>query len=406
MATGILLGSVIVAGLLVSLRPEPALRPLPSQIPFAITAPVVAGVGAIPVFGAGTVRPSAEIEVAAEVAGKVSWVNPAYRSGERVRQGQVLFRIDDADYRNRVQKARADVAAQKVALLQAEEDARIARSEYEGFRRREAKSVPWEQSSPLTRRQPQLEAAQAALARDLATLGDAELALARTEVRAPFDGVVRHESVDLGQFVAPGQRVGRLYATDAVEVVVPLADGDAALIPGLWELDTGDEDARVAVRVTADYGGGTYAWDGYLDRVAASLDEQTRTIDVVVRVPAPFTRGVQVRADDGEGSRSGADSRDRGGPPLLVGKFVEVRIQGIVPKRYFIVRRPALRPGSEVWAIREGPELTIVPVRVLQRTDDDVYVTGALEAGQAVVVGGIRLATEGMRVRIGAAESS
>ena len=45
--------------------------------------------------------------------------------------------------------------------------------------------------------------------------------------------------------------------------------------------------------------------------------------------------------------------------------------------------------------------LTIVPVRVLQRSDDKVFVTGTLKAGQAVVIGGIQVATEGMVVRIG-----
>ena len=63
------------------------------------------------------------------------------------------------------------------------------------------------------------------------------------------------------------------------------------------------------------------------------------------------------------------------------------------------MRRPALRPGNEVWAVRDGA-LTIVPVRVLQRSDDDVYLTGALRAGQPVVVGGMEIATEGMAVRV------
>ena len=91
------------------------------------------------------------------------------------------------------------------------------------------------------------------------------------------------------------------------------------------------------------------------------------------------------------------------GPPLHVGKFVEVRIEGIIPDRYFILRRSALRPGNEIWAVRDDTLLTIVPVRVLQRSDDKVFVTGTLEAGQAVVIGGIQVATEGMAVRIGGA---
>ena len=102
-------------------------------------------------------------------------------------------------------------------------------------------------------------------------------------MRAPFDGVVRDEAVDIGQFVSAGVGVGRLYAADAVEVVVPLSDADVALIPGLWELESGG--SRVAARVIAEYGDERYAWQGQVDRVEASLDAQTRTIDVIVRVP-------------------------------------------------------------------------------------------------------------------------
>ncbi|MCY3870879.1 MAG: efflux RND transporter periplasmic adaptor subunit [Gemmatimonadetes bacterium] len=387
LASAILLISTIVAYLMIWLKPEPEIRPLTSQAPFAVTALAVVGTGAIPVYGSGTVRPVAKIDVAAEINGKVVWVDPAFQSGGRVRKGQILFRIADADYQNKVQQARANVAAQHVALLRANEEAQIARSEYAQFRRDQTDIAG---GNPLALWEPQLEAARAAVTRDSAVLADAELALARTKVRAPFKGVVQAESIDIGQFVVAGQSVGRLYATDAVEVVVPLSDANAVLIPGLWELKAGDGDRRVVARVIAEYGDGSYAWDGYVDRAEASLDEQTRTINVIVRVPNPFTSGTRVEG-------AGADP----GPPLLVGKFAEVRIEGIIPDQYFILRRSALRPGNEVWAVRDDTLLTIVPVRVLQRSDDKVFITGTLKAGQAVVIGGIKVATEGRVVRIG-----
>ena len=376
-AAGILLGAVAIALIMIRLRPEPPLREPPSRVPFVTTASAVPGEGAIPVYGAGTVRPRAEIDVAAQINGKVAWVSPSFQGGGRVSQGQTLFRIDDADYRNRVQQAQANVAAGQVALLQAEEDARIAREEYELYRKREPNAASGA-ANPLTLRQPQLEAARAALARDSAALGDAELALSRTEVLAPFTGIVRRESVDLGQFVAAGQGVGRLYASDAVEVVVPLSDAEAALIPNLWGLRAGDGNRGVRVTVIAEYGEQNPERDGYVDRAEAALDEQTRTIDVVVRVPRPFSGN---------------------GPPLLVGQFVEVEIEGVAPERYFTVPRAALRTGNEVWALRDDNTVTIVPVQVLQRSDETVYVTGGLEAGQAVVVSGIQIATDGMVVR-------
>ncbi len=398
---GILLGAVVIAVVMVQLRPEPPLREPPSRLPFVTTATAEALQGSIPVFGAGTVRPRAEIDVAAEVGGKVAWVAPAFQSGGRVGAGDVLFRIDDADYRNRVQQARANVAAQQVSLLQAEEEARIARSEYEGFQRRSSDSTASGQASPLTLREPQLQAARAALARDSASLADAELALSRTEVMAPFSGIVRMETVDLGQFVGPGQSVGRLYADDAVEVVVPLSDQDAALISGLWRLAAGDGNRRVSAGVSAEYGDVLYSWSGYVDRAETALDEQTRTIDVVVRIPRPMAGGTP--ADHGTPGYEDEEAfSTREAPPLLVGQFVEVRIDGASPERYFAIPRAALRTGNEVWALRGGNLVTIVPVRVLQRADELVYVTGNLEDGQQVVVSGVQIATEGMAVRTGA----
>ncbi|MDE2922940.1 MAG: efflux RND transporter periplasmic adaptor subunit [Acidobacteriota bacterium] len=399
-AAAILVGATGLAVFMVSQRPEPERTPPPSQIPFAITAPAQASEGSIPVFGAGTVRPRAEIDIAAEVSGKVVWVDPSFQSGGRVREGQVLFRIDAVDYRSEVEKARANVALQRVEVLKAREEAQVARKQYEQFKERQAESGETSEASPLALWQPQLEAAEAALARDDATLAETELNLARTAVTAPFSGVVRTESVDVGQFVAAGRGVARLYASDAVEVVVPLSDREAALVPGLWDLRAGDGNREVAAQVVADYGGRRYAWDGYVDRVEGALDEQTRTLDVIVRVPEPYGSGAQEagHSDDAD-TDTAAD-----GPPLLVGKFVDVELEGIAPDAYFRIRRPALRPGNEVWVVRDG-KVTIVPVEILQRLDDDVYVTGDLEAGAQVVVGGIQVGTDGMEVRTASAQA-
>lgn len=390
----IAIGTVAVVALMLSLAPEPESREPPPQIPFAQTARVTAASGAIPVFGSGTVRPSEEIDVAPQVGGKVVWVNPRFRSGGRVEAGQTLFRIEEADYAYRLQEAEANVAASRVAFLREQEQAAIASAQYELYAERRGTGDPPSEASPLTLREPQLEAARAALSRDEARLEEANLALSRTRITAPFDGFVREESVDAGQVVSPGQPVGRLFASDAVEVVVPLSDADAALVPGLWGLEAGDGARDVAARVLAQYGQVTYAWEGYVDRGESSVDAQTRTIDVIVRVPAPFNAGAPA-------GQSGAVGDD---PPLLVGKFVEVEIEGLSPEDYFRIPRAALQPGNEVWTVADGV-VSIVPVQVLQRANDAVFVTGALRGGEAVITGGLQFATEGMRVQTASASS-
>lgn len=389
-AVAVIVGAVGLAALLVSLAPEPETHEPPSQIPYADTARVAAGAGPIPVHGAGTVRPSAEVDIAPQVGGRVVWVDPGFVNGRPVDSGQILFRLEEADYEYRVREAQAALAASEVAHLEAREDAGVARAEYERYAERRPDNAPPE-PNPLTLRVPQLKAAEAAVEREQATLAQAELALSRTRVAAPFDGIVGDETVSVGQLVAAGQSVGRLYASDAVEVVVPLSDADVALIPRLWESEPDRE--RVAARVFAEYDDVAYAWHGYVDRADASLDAETRTVDVIVRVPDPFAAGVRVAT--GRGSDTS--------PPLLVGKFVEVAIEGLVPARYFRIRRAALQTSNEIWTVGDDNTVRVVPVRVLQRIDDEIYVTGELEDGQRAVVGGIRFATNGMAVRTGEA---
>ena len=390
-AVAVIVGAVGLAALLVSLAPVPETREPPLQIPYADTARVVAGAGPIPVHGAGTVRPSAEVDIAPQVGGRVVWVAPGFVSGRPIDSGQTLFRLEETDYEYRVREAQAALAASRVALLEAREGATVARAEYERYAERHPNNAPAE-PNPLTLHEPQLKAAEAAVERERASLAQAELALSRTRVTAPFDGIVGHETVSIGQLVTAGQSVGRFYASDAVEVVVPLSDADVGLIPQLWESDLDRE--RVVARVFAEYGDVAYAWRGYVDRADASLDAETRTVDVIVRVPDPFAAGVPVA------SGRGSDTS----PPLLVGKFVEVAIEGLVPARYFRIRRAALQTDNEIWTVADDGTVRVVPVQVLQRIDGDIYVTGELEDGEPAVVGGIRFATDGMVVRTGEAQ--
>ena len=382
LAAAILSGSIGAAGLLIAQRPELSLRRPDVRVPVALTAPVQAGVGPIPVRGFGTVRPREEVDVAAEVGGRVAWVAPAFVRGGRIGRGDVLFRLDDADHRHRIARAEAQIAEQQVELLRTEEEARIARSQYERFRSRTS-APPAEEAGPLALWEPQIAAARAGVERARIALEEARLGLSRTEVRAPFTGLVRTESIGAGQFVEAGRPVGRIYASDVFEVVVPLADAEAALVPGLWAAGAGGAERRIAAAIVVDYGGLRFTWDGHVDRVDPTLDERTRAVDIIVHVADPLAGGVN-------------------SPPLQVGRLVEVQLAGATPAEYFTLRRTALRPGDEVWVVRDG-SLRIVPVRVVQADDDVVHVTGGLRAGEPAVVDGIEVAVDGMAVQSAAA---
>ncbi|MCH7716851.1 MAG: hypothetical protein IH876_12035 [Gemmatimonadetes bacterium] len=94
------------------------------------------------------------------------------------------------------------------------------------------------------------------------------------------------------------------------------------------------------------------------------------------------------------------DSKTGAAPPLLVGQFAQVAIDGVELAEYFILPRRALRLGDEVWVIAADGRVQIVAVDVLQETDERLYVIGDFTDGQLVIVAGITVATNGMEVRV------
>ncbi|MEO1304003.1 MAG: efflux RND transporter periplasmic adaptor subunit, partial [Pseudomonadota bacterium] len=158
------------------------------------------------VIAQGEVRPQREIVVAPQISGRVSYVSPDFLDGGFIRRGQVLVRLEVADYELAVVRAQSGVASAEQRLAREEAEAEIARQDLI--------NLGITDSSPLARREPQLAEAQASLESAKAQLADAKLALSRTAVVAPFDGRVREENVDVGQFASPGQSLGRVFATD------------------------------------------------------------------------------------------------------------------------------------------------------------------------------------------------
>jgi multidrug efflux pump subunit AcrA (membrane-fusion protein) len=413
-------GAIAIAALMIALRPRPEEQAVEESVQLVQTAAYEVITGAIEIHGSGTVQPREEVTLGAEVAGKLVYVNPAFQEGGRVASGAVLFRIDSSDYNNRVRSARADIAAQDVAVLQAQEEMAIAEAELERFAQRQssrealnrsidsndyaARILPpeglrsgasgngtggAEQPNTLATREPQLRSAQAARERARAQLADARLALSRTVVRAPFAGIVRSENAAVGTLVQPGQSLGSLVASGTYEVRTSLTEAEAALVPSLFSSGSG----RVPAQVMLDYGDTTWRWDAYVDRVDPILDPETRTIDVFLRVNNPMRGGVPVVSEVDAASMTS-------GPPLLLGSFVSATITGGSERAYARIPLPALRSGNEVWVLRDG-KLSILPVDVLQRTDDFAWVAGAAlgEAGY-VVTSNLRTPVEGMPLRV------
>ncbi|MGB1655782.1 MAG: efflux RND transporter periplasmic adaptor subunit [Longimicrobiales bacterium] len=376
----ILGGGLLAAFSLVASRPVPERIATPRLAPMVTTETLAPRDAPLLVEGTGTVRPTSEITLSAEVGGRVVMVSPKLVRGGAFAIGDTLLKIDDRSYRNAVSIARAEVEQRRVDVALAAQNQAIAQREYELLRQRLGSAAPADTSlaAQLARQQPQYEAAQASLYRAEAQLADAELSLTRSVVVAPFAGRVRSETVDIGQFISPGQAVAEIYGTDAVEVDISLSTRQAALIDDLW---SENEQVRIPATVRAEFGGAWHEWEGFVEHASGALDETTRTVEVVIRIPSPF---------------AAADAR----PPLLIGSYVRADIIGRAVGAHYAVPRSALREGSTVWAVTEEGTLVSRPVRVIQEIQDTVFVRADMAAAPRIVISDLSVMTEGMEVRI------
>ncbi|MEE2879573.1 MAG: efflux RND transporter periplasmic adaptor subunit [Pseudomonadota bacterium] len=323
----------------------------------------------------GEVRPKRQIVLAPQIAGRISYVSPDFLDGGFIRNGQVLVRLESADYELAVTRARSTVASAQQALAREQAEAELAQQDIQ--------DLGIEDPSPLALREPQLAEAQANLESAKAQLADAQLALNRTAVTAPFSGRVRERSADLGQFVSPGQSLGTIFATDVVEVSLPLSDEDLGRVGLPLAFAETEDNPGPQVVFTANVAGEPREWRGSVKRTSAAINPQTRLINVIAELEDPY----------GEGSDDGV--------PMAPGLFVNATIDGRSIENVVRVPRAALRGVDEVF-IGDGPagELHIRKVDVAFSNEEGAFLRSGVEPGELAIVSPIQAAFEGMNIQV------
>lgn len=366
--------AVIAAGVVAAVvlyLTRPVLEPEQSERPLIAVRTVTATPGdvVLAVHSQGSVAPRTEAELIPEVSGRVVRVSPAMASGGRFAEGEVLLAIDDSDYRNAVGSAEA-------ARLRMHAEAEFARFESERLQSLRARDLASRSQAENALRAHRV--AEAALREAEVALERARLDLARTELRAPFAGRVRSERVDIGQAVNRGDKLATLYATDYVEVRLPIADRQLAFLdPALLREGAASAHDAVPVRLAAEFGGARHVWEGRIVRTEGEIDARSRMVHVVARVPNP-------------------DAAD--GAPLPVGLFVDAEIGGLTAQGVVTLPRAALRDGNRVLIVDAGDRLRFREVELLRADRDTVLVRSGIAAGERVCVSPLQLVVEGMRV--------
>jgi RND family efflux transporter MFP subunit len=347
---------LLVSGLVLTGKPAPV-----ANVPPEPLRPVVSVLRAQPseislaVNTQGTVEARRRINLVAEVAGKVSTVSERFEEGAFFDQGDVLLQLEQADYEFAIARAQSQVAAAEQRLAEERGRNRQAKREW-----RELGTV---EANALFLRQPQMKAAEAALKASVADLSAAQLALSRTEIRAPFSGRIESKRADLGQYIAPGAAVAEIYATDIVDVALPLNDSQLAALKLPMNANVA---LGIPVILSTAFGGREWQWQAQIRRVQAVVDRQSRTVNAIAEVLQPF------------------ESEISGRPPLTPGMFVRAEIP--TPPNPNLVQLPAsaLRSDNTVLVVGTGEKLVRQPVTVQRRTEQWAWVSGLTEGSRIV----------------------
>lgn len=395
----------------------------------------------------GTVVSYRQINLAAEVAGRIKLKSEACQIGRFVKRGDLLFELDATDFELEVERLDAlqeseyaqqreldqEIANSKNLLELAEEELAILEKDIErlqalpkGFaseseldqakRSRVASAnqrlTVLNQIQTLETRRSRLKMAERLAASQLQL---ARVNLERTKIVSPIDGVIVTESVQTDSYVQKGATLCVIEDTEKVEVSCNLRSDQLLLIldqpvegrksPKVGALlsaanyELPHTDVTVSYRI-AGRERDVFEWKGKLSRYEGiGLDAQSRTVPVRVQVEKPSD--VYVNGEKVEGAS------ETGLPALVRGMFVQCQIHTIPPKNVVLIPKMALKPGNQLWKFEQDDSL-IAPEEPAATEDleqsqevesSKVEKNAALSldpkdwrAGRVIVAGGINVA--------------
>jgi RND family efflux transporter MFP subunit len=365
----VLAGGAILAILLATNKPTVESEPLKPMITTVRVLKVEPKTEYLTISSQGSVQPRTQSTLIPEVSGRVTWISPSLVGGGSFNKGDVLLKIDKADYQSSVERNRAVVQRTEV-------EHSFTGDELKRLEKLFKKKLASQSQLDEARRNARVAAAN--LMEGRANLKQAQRDLGRTELTAPFDGLVRNEQVDLGQFVSRGTSIGIIYATDFVEVRLPVASSQLAFT-GLPTNTRGEipPEIQPPVTLTAEIGNIKRIWEAVLVRAEAEIDERSRMVYGVARLPS---------------------MRNKESFPIPVGLFVQAEIRGRKVENLIQLPRSAIRDADQVLVVDSENRLHYRNVRILRLQHDDVLISEGLQAGELVCISPLQAVVDGMLV--------
>ncbi|MDH4240796.1 MAG: efflux RND transporter periplasmic adaptor subunit [Phycisphaerae bacterium] len=372
----IVIGSIAVYRHQISTSPSAGRKKPPRQAKLVQVIPVLKEGCTTTVKGNGLVIPAQQVTLHPQVIGRIMEVSPDVVPGSYVQAEQKLMAIDHRDYEIQVRQRQSEVARADKDLKVEQGNQAVAKQEYKIL-----DEVITDEDRELVLREPQLLSAQAAQESAQAALEKAELDLARCDIVAPFNAVIRQKHTDLGASVSANSELVTLIGTDEAWIEVKVFANQLK-----W-LDipkrNGDLGANVTIRNTGVWGEDRFR-TGRVIFLLGELETQGRLARLLVTVDDPFCLKPQ----------------NHNLPQLLMGSYISAEVEGRALPDVFPIKRSHLRDNDTVWIMDNGGQLEIRQVQIVFRGPDRVYVTEGLAENEKLVVTDIAAPVAGMPLRV------
>ncbi|MEZ5449969.1 MAG: HlyD family efflux transporter periplasmic adaptor subunit [Thiolinea sp.] len=206
----------------------------------------------------------------------------------------------------------------------------------------------------------------------------------RTHIVAPYNGRMLEQRVDVGQYLSPNSVLGVIYATDYVEVDMPLTLEQFSLLD-MQESFLGEGNPtqqQPEVIFTLPFGAEQQTWKGKITGTRATLNEQSRQITVVARIDNPFEQ------------QAGQSTS------LKIGQYLNASITGKTFNNVYVLPPSAIRQNREVLLMKDN-KVNIKPVQVAWSAEQEIVVqTDTPLEPPSVIITPLGQATEGMAVAL------
>lgn len=322
----------------------------------------------------GKVAASKEVTIVPKSGGKATEVR--VEVGQKVKQGELLIALDDADIRAQIKVNEAALQVSKAGQQQAVIAYQEAQANLERMKALFAEGAI---------SKSQLEDAENALARAAASYtpdsggtqtaaqikqAEAQLEAARinlqnTKITSPIDGVVAAKNIEPGEMAAPGSPVLTIADMDQMVVEGNLAESEVNFAK------VGDE---VKVYVTS---ANKEHFRGYIENVSPIADPVTKAYSIKIRI-------------------------ENGSQLLKGGMAAEIHMTAEARDDVLVLPREALldQGDRQVVYVIDGNKAQERAVTLGLTTDDMAEIVSGLKAGEQVVVSGQQFLTDGTKVTV------